>query len=215
MLEPTSVLASASLALVHFGEAASNASLLLSTCGNVSLRLDADRFIISATGAAIGCLATHEVSVIAIADGTRLSGAKPSMESELHRRAYLARPEITAVLHAQSRAATVLACHVDPPRNLDYIPEIPAYVRAHTYVPYAAPGSEALAESVTRAVTDPDVTIVQLVNHGQVVLGETWEKAIRRAVFFEHACWMALQGVPLKTIPAADVAALRDYGRRG
>ncbi len=118
------------------------------------------------------------------------------------------------MLHAQSRSATVLACHVDPPRDLNFIPEIPAYVRAHAYVPYAAPGSEALAASVTAAVTDPDVTIVQMVNHGQVVLGETWEKAIRRAVFFEHACWMALQGQPLRTIPHEDVLALRSYGRR-
>ena len=66
----------------------------------------------------------------------------------MHREIYLNRPGFGAVLHSQSRAATVLACERNPPENLDFIPEIPAYVRKFAYVEYRPPGSNDLAGMV-------------------------------------------------------------------
>ena len=86
---------------------------------------------ITATGSFMGQLTVDQVSLVRIADARVLAGPAPSMELELHRRAYQMRPSLGAVLHCQSRAATLLACMVDPPRNLDLIPEVPAYVRKH------------------------------------------------------------------------------------
>ena len=86
-------------------------------------------------------------------------------------------------------------------------------MRAHAYVPYATPGSAPLAKSVARAFEDPEVTVVQMHNHGQVVIGSSWRTAVRRATFFELACWMATQGRPLRTIPAEAAALLRSYAR--
>ncbi len=212
MHEPGSFEA-ASDALIDFGHAVLQERLAASTCGNVSVRLDASRFVISASGAQVGCLAIDTLSIVSLLDGTRLAGPKPSMEAELHRRAYLARPTIGAVLHSQSPSATLFACDPNAPQNLDFIPEIPAYVRKFALVPYAAPGTLALAQSVTDAFADPDVTVVQMRNHGQVIIGSTWQNAIRRGVFFELACWMALQGRTLQPIPDADAAHLRNYAR--
>ena len=200
-------------ALVRFGQAVLQERLAASTCGNVSVRLDKDRFVISASGAQIGCLGLDTVAIVSLADGKGLAGPKPSMETELHRRAYLARPTVGAVLHCQSPAATLFACDPLAPQNLDFIPEIPAYVRKFAQVPYAAPGSNELAHSVTTALADPDVTVVQMRNHGQVIIGSSWENAVRRGVFFEMACWMALQGRVLQPIPEADAAHLRTYAR--
>jgi L-fuculose-phosphate aldolase len=135
------------------------------------------------------------------------------MEVEIHRRAYGARPGTEAVLHCQSRAATLLACHREPPASLDFIPEVPAYVRRHAYVPYHNPGSSELAGAVCGALEDPEVTVVQMTNHGQIIIGAGPEEVVRRATFFELACWMAAQGLPLGTIAEEDVRALRDYGR--
>ena len=197
--------------LIAFGRAAAEAGLLQSTCGNASLRLDDDALLISASGAPLGALRRADLARVRIDDGERMDGPKPSMETELHRRVYRARPEVKAILHGQSRHATLLACLQDPPQNLDFVPEVPAYVRAHAYVPYAQPGSEALAASVEEAFRDPEVTVVQMVNHGQVIAGATWAHVIRRGAFFELACFIASQGRPVRTIPPEDARVLRGY----
>jgi ribulose-5-phosphate 4-epimerase/fuculose-1-phosphate aldolase len=199
--------------LIELGSAVGEAGLAEATAGNVSVRLDEARMLLSATGCELGALTTADVAVVALKDGNVIEGPEPSLERELHRRVYTVREAAGAILHCQSPAATLLACRDDPPTNLDFVPEIPAYVRAHAYVPYSMPGSEPLAESVARAFEDPEVTVVQMRNHGQVVIGSTWRKAIRRAAFFELACWMATRDPSLRTIPSEDAARLRAYAR--
>lgn len=199
--------------LIEFGRAVHGAGLAESTSGNVSLRLDGQRMLVSATGSGLVELTPERSTAVALADGAVLQGPAPSLERELHRRVYLKRAAVRAVLHCQSPDATLLACMEQPPADLNFVPEIPAYVRAHAYVPYATPGSDALARSVARAFEDPEVTVVQMRNHGQVVIGSSWRKAVRRAVFFELACRMASRGAPLRTIPDEAVAELRSYAR--
>ena len=199
--------------LIAFGRAAAEAGLLASTCGNASVRVGDDDMLISASGSSVGALQPTHVTLVGIADGAVKDGPKPSMELDIHRRVYLARPRCGAVLHCQSRAATLVCCMQTPPSNLDLIPEIPAYVRRHAFVDYAQPGSQKLAEDVAGALSDADVTIVQMRNHGQVIIGGRWQNVVRRATFFELACSFATQGHPLRTIPEAEAAALRDYAR--
>jgi len=199
--------------LVAFGRSSSDAELLASTCGNASLRWG-DRMVITGSGAPLAALAEEQLAVIDLATGEHVQGAKPSMEAELHRRVYLARDKAGAVLHCQSRAATLLACATDPPTNFDLVPEVPAYVRRVGWVPFELPGSEALSKAVVAALADPDVTVVQLRNHGQLIVGATPARVIRRGTFFELACWMLTQGLPLARIPDEAAGALRDYDRR-
>ena len=200
--------------LITFGREAAASGLLASSCGNVSVRLDERRLAISAAGSRLAALTADDIAIVDVADGRHLSGARPSMETVLHRLTYAQRPSAGAILHCQSRAATLLACMVAPPRELDFVPEVPAYVRAHAYVPYAQPGSPELAESVAAAFADPEVTVVQMRNHGQVVLGATWRHVLRRATFFELACDLAAQGATdrrLTTIPGELAQELRGY----
>jgi ribulose-5-phosphate 4-epimerase/fuculose-1-phosphate aldolase len=199
--------------LIDFGAAVAEAGLAESTAGNVSLRLDSGTMLISASGAELGALGHDRVAAVALADGVVVEGPAPSLECDLHRRIYASRASAGAVLHGQSPAATLLACRPEPPASLDFIPEIPAYVRGHAYVPYAPPGTKQLAESVACAFDDDEVTVVQMRNHGQVVIGSSWRKAVRRAVFFEMACWMAAQDSALRTIPPEEVARLRSFAR--
>jgi ribulose-5-phosphate 4-epimerase/fuculose-1-phosphate aldolase len=199
--------------LMEFGRLAAAERLLLSTCGNASLRIGDDGLLLSAAGSTLRSLDENSIAELRLSDGDLKSKCPATSEAELHRLVYLARPEIGALLHCQSPAATTLACMKDPPACLDYIPEIPAYVRAHAYIDYAQPGTDALAESVARAFENPEVTVVQMRNHGQVIAGATWQKTVRRAVFFEQACWMALHGRDLTTIPGSASQELRQLSR--
>ncbi|TNF32249.1 MAG: class II aldolase/adducin family protein [Deltaproteobacteria bacterium] len=198
-------------ALVRFAHAAAESGLLASTCGNASVRVGPDRMLVTASGSSLATLTRADIALVSLADGAPEGGPRPSMEVGFHRRAYRERPQANAVLHCQSRAATILACAVDPPANLDFVPEVPAYVRRHAYADWAPPGTEALADAVGRALAaDPAVTVVQLRNHGQVIVGGSWQAVIRRGVFFEMACGIATSGVAVRPIPDADAQALRD-----
>ena len=201
-------------ALIAFGRDAFASGLLSSTCGNASVRLDAETLLISGTGTRVQDLKADQLSTVRIADGAVLDGPAASMETSMHRQIYALRPDVGAVLHCQSPAATLLACHRTPPTSLNFIPEIPAYVRRHAYVPWAMAGSEALALSVAGALADPDVTVVQMTNHGQLICGARPADVLRRGVFFEFACALWAQGGDaLRTIPAGHAEELRAYGR--
>lgn len=199
--------------LVDFGRSIAERGFVESTAGNVSVRLDSETMLITASGSELGKLTPEGVSVVSLPDGNAIEGCEPSLERELHRLVYEARDTVFAVAHCQSPYATLLACRDDPPDNLDFIPEVPAYVRSHAYVPYAMPGSERLARSVARAFEDPEVSVVQVRNHGQVVVGTSRREVVRRAAFFEMACRLAVLDPRLRTIPADEAARLRDVTR--
>ncbi len=198
--------------LLEFARAAAEARLLQSTCGNASLLTAGDGFLISASGTELAGLRSSALAVVSLA-GQLLSGPRPSVETALHRRIYELRRDARAVLHYQSPSATVLACMERPPLNLDYILEIPAYVRSFALIPFYLPGSLELAAAVGEAFDDPDVTIVQMRNHGQVAIGATWQEAIRRAIFFELASWLHLQGHRLHRIDPDQAEQLRRAAR--
>jgi len=201
-------------ALVRTARRVGRAGLVVGTSGNVSVRLSSSAFAISASGSRLGELAPEQVAVCAVEDTLQYEGAKPSMETPLHRAIYRVRPDAQAVLHFQSPHATVLACAEDEPDfDLDFIPEASAYIRKIAVVPYHHPGSEELAEAVGKHACDPECNTLVLRSHGEVVLGASLESVLRHAEVFELACRMMLQGVRLRRFDPATIDILRDYGK--
>lgn len=200
--------------LLDLAHAAAHEGLAISTSGNASVRQSGNHMAITGTGTSLATLAPAQVSVVRLSDGQVVEGPPPSREVEIHRLAYLTRPLVRSVLHCQSPWATLAACLPAPPPDLNFIPEFPVYVRAWAHAPWHLPGSAALAEDVATALRDPDVTVVQMANHGQLVVGVSGPGVIRRARFFEMCCWMALQGRDARPLPAAEVARLRTYAWR-
>jgi len=195
--------------LVEFAREACKEKLFLSTSGNISLRIPGEKYLISGSGKELGKLKVTDVSLLGLADNKILNGPKPSSELNLHKMIYDKRKEAAAILHFQAKCATAIACMKNPPANLDFIPEIPAYVKSFAYVPYEFPGTVEFAESVARAFGNPKINLVQLQNHGQVVIGETPEIALRRAIFFELACCIFLRSPEPVLIPPAEAERLR------
>jgi ribulose-5-phosphate 4-epimerase/fuculose-1-phosphate aldolase len=160
--------------------------LLRCSCGNLSLRVDAERMLITATGSWMGRLAREQVVLCRIDDGAVLEGTKPSSEIGFHAGVLKARPDMNAVLHFQTPFATALACRATDGANYAVIPEIPFYVGAVKRVPYYPPGSADLAAAVTKAMRHHDM--VMMANHGQVTVGRDLDHVIQNAEFFEFAC---------------------------
>jgi ribulose-5-phosphate 4-epimerase/fuculose-1-phosphate aldolase len=207
-------------ALVAAAREAASEGLVVSSSGNFSVRLDDGRFAISGSRTRLGRLRPEEVLVLDLADEpgkpTAAGGAspRPSLETPMHSGLYRSYPHLRAVLHFQSRAATVLACRGESSPDLNFIPEFPVYLRRVGEVPYLAPGSAELARAVVDAFRDPEVRVVQLRNHGQVVVGDSPEQAVERAAFFELACEIFLRaeaGKPLRRFTPDESQHLRSF----
>ncbi|OGI69831.1 MAG: hypothetical protein A2W18_00045 [Candidatus Muproteobacteria bacterium RBG_16_60_9] len=160
--------------------------LLRCSCGNLSLRLDEERFLITGTGSWMNRLRREDAVVCRISDGVVLDGKKPSSEAGFHAGTLRVRPNVNAVLHFQSPYATALACRRGDAIDYAVIPEIPYYIGSIARVPYLRPGSTELAEAVTEAMRNHDMAL--LANHGQVTAARDLDQAIQNAEFFELAC---------------------------
>lgn len=80
----------------------------LATSGNFSARLGPDSFAITASGRDKGALAPDDLLAVDL-DGRPMRGGKPSAEAALHAALYRRWPEVGAVVHTHSVAATVLS----------------------------------------------------------------------------------------------------------
>ncbi len=166
--------------------------LVRCSSGNMSLRLDSNRMLITTSRSWMGDLSADDICVCSISDGTTMDEKKPSVEMGFHAGILRSRPEVNVVLHFQTPCATALASR--DIENIDYfvIPEVPFYIGPVARVGYSQPGSEILAKSVTDAMRTHDM--VTIVNHGQVTVADNFAHAIQNASFFELACEIIVHG---------------------
>ncbi len=165
--------------------------LVRCSSGNLSLRVDHNTILITATGSWMERLIDNEVSICNL-DGTVLNDIKPSVEFGFHAGIYKVRNDVNAVLHFQSPYATAVACSELSSEDFNIIPEVPYYIRSIAKVPFYPPGSEQLADAVTEKAAQNNMIIMQ--NHGLVTFANNIDLLIKRAVFFELACQILLIG---------------------
>ncbi len=129
------------------------------TAGNFSVRLDAERCLLTVSGKHKGHLTPTDFVTVAL-DGTLLESEKrASAETELHLALYRRYPEVGAVLHVHSPAATVLS------RNL------PLGVRLRDYeLLKILPGIDTHATEVCLPVFPNDQDIPRLAAQVDAVL---------------------------------------------
>jgi ribulose-5-phosphate 4-epimerase/fuculose-1-phosphate aldolase len=182
--------------------------LVRCSSGNVSVRLDETRMLVSATRSWMETITAGQVAVCRIADGERLEGPKPTVELGFHAGILRARPEVNVVLHFQTPHATALACRAEDGIDFNVIPEIPFYIGPVARVPYLVPGSRELAAAVADAMRKHDMVVMS--NHGLVTVAADYAHAIQNAEFFELACQViTLNHGRSRPLSAQDVAGLQ------
>lgn len=152
--------------------------------GNVSVRLDGDRVLVTPAGFSKRDVAPADL-VVTTLDGTRLTGAHPpSSEVALHLSAYRRRPDVRAVVHAHPPTATALAVTGQSlPDNI--LPEVTVLLGPVPLVPYATPGSAELAQQFDPYWAGHDAFL--MANHGALALGPDLRVAHQRMETMEHA----------------------------
>lgn len=144
--------------------------------GNLSARIDAARYLITASGTRLGDLADEDLVEVELSPtGTPAYARKPSKELPMHAAIYRAQPEINAVLHTSSFYATLVASsNLELPD--DWFVEDMYYLERVARVPYRHPGSAALGEVVAEAA--PRANVLLLENHGVLVCDTNVQEAL-------------------------------------
>lgn len=197
--------------LCFWAREAGRLGLVRCSSGNISLRLKDGNILISGSGTWLEKLKEDEICILD-ADGNPLNQVKASGEWRLHHQILSMRPDAEAVLHFQSPCATALACFHDKP-NYNVIIEIPVYIGSIVHIPYMMPGSAALADMVGAVIAGNN--LIQMENHGQVVVAPSLKETIERAVFFELCCEIITKGSnSLNTIPFEAISELKNYRKK-
>ncbi|MGC1968500.1 MAG: class II aldolase/adducin family protein [Candidatus Acidiferrales bacterium] len=133
--------------------------------GNLSVRLNADRILVSPAGACKGRLLLDHLLITDL-EGTVVSGAgNPSSELQMHLLYYRLRPDVRAVCHAHPPTATGFAA---AGRALEetVLPEVVTSLGNVPLAPYGTPGTWELSARIESLVPNHDAILLE--NHGVV-----------------------------------------------
>lgn len=201
--------------VVHACQEMQRLGLVVGTAGNVSVRVD-DLVAISPSGVEYADLTPDQVGVHDLAGEPVDAPLKPSSELPLHLAVY-AGTDAGAITHNHAPASTAmgLVCDVVPASHY-YSAMFGGPIRV---APYAAFGTQALADGVCAALRDR--TGALMANHGAVTTGPTLAKALSLLPYLEYICEVQLRamatGAPIKLLPEEHleemVAAMAGYGQ--
>ncbi|MCB1150964.1 class II aldolase/adducin family protein [bacterium] len=196
-------------ALVRAGRRLADRDLIVAAEGNLSVRLGGDLFLTTPAGREKGSLGLGDLVVVDLEGNPRGGRLRPSSEWRLHREIYRRRPDVGAVCHAHPPHALAFACARRPLPAL--MPEAVMVLEGEVPVaPYAAPGTDAVAESVRELIARRPCLL--LANHGAVTTGRDMEQALHRMETLERVAQTALLADRLGggvVLTAAEVRELR------
>jgi L-fuculose-phosphate aldolase len=169
--------------LVRFGKMLHSLGFVAATDGNLSVRLDDTRFLVTPTGFSKGMMEPEDMVVVDL-QGKKLSGSyMPSSEIAMHLTIYRMRPDVGAVVHAHPCTATGFASAgiaLDEP----LCSEIVITLGAVPLAPYATTGTMELSDSLRPYIPFHDAIL--MANHGVVTYGEDLCQAYMRMEAVEH-----------------------------
>ena len=147
------------------------------TSGNIGLRRDERRFLISPSGMPYDALQCEDIPVMDL--DSRWSGRhRPSSEWRFHRDIFKTRPEIRAIVHTHSRSATALACTGRGIPAFHYMVAVAGGSDIRC-APYCTFGTQDLSDAVLIALQDRQACL--LANHGVIAVGADLRAALALA----------------------------------
>jgi len=169
------------LELMQTGKTLYDKGLSVAKSGNLSLRLDTEHILITATGAHLGDLKEADLVKVDLATNQHEGAQKPSSELPLH-----------ALLHKNFPGKAVIHCH--PPLINGYFAVYPE-IKALTFETKLYLGNIPVVEQDTPAVTKPELVIealksgnlVVLRRHGVIAMAEDFKGALDLIETLEEA----------------------------
>ncbi len=200
-------------AIIMCGRLCYERRLMTANDGNISVRVDGERILITASGVSKGRMEAEDLILLDM-EGNILqaaAGRKPSSETPMHLEAYRQRPDIRAVIHAHPIFATTLtvAGHDLP---LDVLPEVLLTLGEVPTTAYATPASHEDAEVIRDLIRTHNALLLR--QHGSLTVGIHLEEALIHLERVEHVAQVYYQALVLghvERIPPAALQKLRAH----
>nr|WP_255364674.1 methylthioribulose 1-phosphate dehydratase [Alloactinosynnema sp. L-07] len=169
------------------------------TAGNISVRVDAETALITASGVSKGAMTSQDVVRVRIADSSAVGAGRPSAETSIHTAIYAAFPEAGAVVHAHPPYATAVAAlaaragadvvefaglEIIKGLGLTDAVSVPVFEN-HAHVPR-------IAADVAERLTADAPPVLLIGAHGATTWGPTLESARNRMESLETLCRLRL-----------------------
>ncbi len=178
--------------------------------GNVSVRLRSGHILVTPSGLSKVDVTPDDLVELTPEGAQVTEGPGASSEVGMHLRIYRERPEVRAIVHAHPPVATAFG--VAGRDFMDAVlPEVIFHLGRVPLVPFALPGTPALADAMAPYLADHDAFL--LASHGATTVGPTLRLAHQRMESLEHAARILLaaeQIGPVTPLRAQDIAALRE-----
>jgi L-fuculose-phosphate aldolase len=175
--------------IVHFSKLLYRLGFMPGTSGNLSIRLDQQRLLVTPTGFSKFLLTPSDMVIVDL-HGRQLEGCrKATSELSMHLAVYHHRDDVGAVIHSHPPIATAFAC---AGRGLEEMlcQEAVMTIGVVPLAKYATTGTSEVAESLTPFLPFHDAIL--MANHGAVSYGDTLLKAFQKMETVEHLAHIAL-----------------------
>ncbi len=169
--------------LVKYGRLLFEKGFCPATSGNLSVRLDECRILITPTGVSKGDMKPEDPAVISPTGQHRFGRKNSSSEAQMHLLIYRLRPDVKAVVHAHPPKATAFACAgiaLDQPIASEFSQALGSVPLAK----YGTPGTPDLAAAMAYLV--PHHSALLMGNHGVVTYGQDLFDAHGKIELIEH-----------------------------
>lgn len=190
---------------------------VVSNDGNVSLRVEEDKILITPSGVGKGRM-TPEMLVLCDLEGNVLEGDRyPSSESKMHLMVYRERKDVMSVVHAHPPMSTAFAICRRPLKER-YLSEMVAGLGEVPVTEFAMLSTNEVADSVRPYVHDHSAVL--LANHGSLAWGPTLISAFDRLETVEQTAKIYYYvsrlggGVEISQEQADTLRSMGDYYRK-
>ncbi len=185
---------------------------MIGTWGNLSIRIDNDKMLITPSGFEKDILKTSDLLLLNL-NGELIRGRwKPSIETPMHIRIYRARNDVNAIIHTHSHFATVFAVSGEsiPPITVEFAAVVGHEVPVTRYV---RAGTEEAAEEIVNTLDSGRAVLLK--NHGVVAVGESIEEAYHVALLVEEEAktyyLLKLLGKQFEKLSREEVRVLHEF----
>jgi L-fuculose-phosphate aldolase len=191
--------------IIRCGALLHTSGFIAATDGNLSVRLDDNRVLVTPTGMSKGMMKTSDLVIVDM-EGRKLKGRREvTSEIGMHLLVYRMRPDVNAVVHAHPRTATGFAA-AGIALNQPLVCEVVIGLGQIPLAPYGTPGTPELAETLKPLI--PDFDAILMANHGVVAYGTDLQSAYMKMETVEHFAQITLVTHLLGKQQPLDVAHL-------
>ncbi len=169
--------------IIELGKRAYNRGFVASNDGNISIRVDDDKFLITASGKSKGYLNYDDILLCDMQGNILEGSARASSEIKMHIMIYQERPDVKGIFHAHPVFGTTLAV-AGIPLDQPILVEVIVSIGKIPLVEYGRPGTDILPNKIKEYVHNHEAFLLE--KHGVLTLGSDVETAYYRMETVEH-----------------------------